>query len=321
MPSLNKDRSTAALCVVVSMFCYAVVPIFLRYFRRVGLDPWTVNGLRYAVAALFWLPFVVGSMRRLGRPGNEASDHHRNVWRDALVPTAINLLGQIGWGICPYFAENDAATIAFTIRTSFLFTMLFGFALIPSERPLLKRPLFLIGAAVCVGGVVLMFVQKLNVSGSWHGMAFLLATALVWGGYAVSVRRCMSGYPIRLAFGVVSLYTACGLLVGMLINVGWMSARGQRWALPAQGPGVWALLILSAFIGIAFGHVLYYRGIHRLGPIISSGILLAGPFVTFVGSWLVLGETITALQLAGGVSVILGGACLLMSKAQIEAAD
>ena len=313
MPEPRNEKSVAIFCIVAAMCCYAVIPIFLRHFVEY-LDPWTVNGVRYSVSALFWLPYVaVYVQRRRRRPPAPAEPAGRNIWLDALPPAAVNLVGQVGWGLCPYYPGNDPATIAFTIRLSFLFTMLFGFAVIPAERPLMKRPLFLCGAAVCLAGLFLMFAQKLAAGGlsSLRGSVILIATTVFWGAYSVSIRRCISGYPIRAAFGVVGLYTAVALVILMFI----LGEPGRLADLPA---GTWGLLILSAFIGIAFGHVLYYRAIHRLGPIISSGVLLAAPFLTFLGAWITLGERMSGLQFVGGITIIAGGVCLLKAKAQIE---
>lgn len=311
MPESRSERSIAILCIVAAMCCYAVIPIFLRHFTKY-LGPWTVNGVRYSVSALFWLPYVaVYAQRR--RPPAPAKPAGRNIWLDALPPAAVNLIGQVGWGLCPYYSGNDPATIAFTIRLSFLFTMLFGFAVIPAERPLMKRPLFLCGAAVCLVGLFMMFAQKLAEGGlgSLAGSVILVATTVFWGAYSVSIRRYMGGYPIRAAFGVVGLYTAVALVILMLI----LGKPGRLADLPA---GTWGLLILSAFIGIAFGHVLYYRAIHHLGPIVSSGVLLAAPFLTFLGAWIMLGERMRGLQFVGGITIITGGVCLLKTKAQIE---
>ena len=312
MPESRNERSIAIVCIVAAMCCYAVIPIFLRHFTKY-LDPWTVNGVRYSVSALFWLPYVTVYMQRRRHLPAPARPAGRSIWLDALPPAAVNLIGQVGWGLCPYYPGNDPATIAFTIRLSFLFTMLFGFALIPAERPLMKRPLFLCGAAVCLAGLFMMFAQGLAEGGlgSLPGTIILAATTIFWGAYSVSIRRYMGGYPIRAAFGVVGLYTAVALVILMLI----LGKPGRLADMPA---GTWGLLILSAFIGIAFGHVLYYRAIHHLGPIISSGVLLAAPFLTLLGAWIMLGERMGDLQRVGGVTIIAGGICLLKAKAQIE---
>jgi len=303
----DADRSIAVLCLVAALVGFGVIPIFLRSLTR-HLDAWTVNAVRYSTAALFWLPFVVMLERKRKAA---ASPPRRSVWRDALVPSAVNLGGQVGWALCPYFVE--ASTIGFVIRMSFLFTILFGFLLIPAERLLAGNRYFLLGAGVCVLGVGMMFLAKLRTEGrsSLPGMGILLGTAVFWGAYAVSIRRYMRGYSLRLSFGVISLYTAAALVVLMLL-------LGDYAALGGAGGRVWLLLIASGFIGIAFSHVLYYRGIHRLGPVVSSGILMATPFVTLTGAFLILKETMTPIQWLGGLSVVAGGVLLVKAKAQIE---
>ncbi len=313
MKTPDKETPIAVGCLVLATFFFALIPVFLRHLR-IYLDFWTVNGMRYTVGALFWLPYVAASMRRLRRADIAEPVHHRNIWRDALVPTLINVIGQIGWGAAPYFEHNDPPTIGFTIRLSFLFTAVFGFIFVRSERPLAKKPLFLAGAAVCVGGLVMMFAEKLLAGGgrSLGGMGMLIGTAAFWGMYAISIRHCLSEYPIRLAFGVISLYTAAILLVLMCV----LGKPARLAQLPlADG---WVLLIVSAFLGIAFGHVLYYRGIRRLGAIVASGILLTSPFVTLAISALFFGEGMTVVQFLGGVAVIIGGVFLLKAKAQVK---
>ncbi len=199
---------------------------------------------------------------------------------------------------------------------SFLFTVLFSLLLIRSERLLARRPLFLIGSAVSVGGLVVMFAQRLAYGGegSLGAVSFLVATAAVWGAYAVTIRRCMGAYPLRLAFGVISLYTAGALLVLMFV----LGDYGKLAHLPA-GNG-WVPLIVSALLGITFGHVLFYRGIRRLGPVVTSGLLLASPLVTFVGAAIILNERMTVVELLGGLAIIAGGACLLKAQGQVETA-
>jgi len=314
MRRADRETTIAVVFTCAAMLCFSVVPVFLRHFTRAefGLDAWTVNAVRYGTAAVFWLPFVVVLSRRLpgGAPLPQAG---RSVWVAALVPTACNLIGQVGWATCPYYA--DAPTIGFVIRTSFLFTVVFGFLFIPAERPLARSPLFLIGSAICVGGVATMFGGQPGGDGSGTGpagLALILATALCWGAYAVCVRRCLAGYPLRLAFGVISLYTTAGLVVLMLIF-------GQYGALASLPARIWVLLVVSGLLGIAFGHVLYYRGIHGIGPVVASGLMLAGPFFTYLTSVIFLpADRISLARTLGGVAVVVGGLALVRAKARVS---
>ena len=310
MRAKRDGRLVPVLFLVGAMLCFGTVPIYLRLLRD-HVDKWTVNAFRYSVGALFWLPCVVVLSRRRKR---EQASAGRSVWRDALGVAAVNLAGQVGWGAAPYYV--DAPTIGFAIRLSFLFAALFGFLCIRQERLLGRRPLFWVGATLCVVGVTAMFLPRLG-SGSGDrerqlvGVAILVGTAACWGAYAVGVQRLLGGYPVRLAFGVISLYTTAGLVVLMIL-------RGEPMALAGLSATLWACLVGSAFLGIAFGHVLYYRALHGLGSVVSSGMLMGQPFITLTAAAIVLGETLAPAELGGGLGVVLGGVLLVAAKAQTE---
>ena len=306
---MRESKALAALCVVAAMVCWGSIPVFLRSFRR-DLDPWTVNGVRYSLGALFWLPYLLLNLRRAPRAGGGP---RRSVWVAALVPTIPNVIGQVGYGVSPYFVP--ASTIGFAMRLSFLFTVLFGFLFVAQERWLARRGAFWWGAAVSMAGVVLMFVGKLRDGGegSTAGLVIVVATTVAWGAYAVAVRKCMAPYPVRQSFGVISLYSAALLLVLM--------ALFGRWgALGRQSAALWGRLAASAVIGVAIGHVLYQHGIQRLGPIVASGILLGTPLITYLGAALILGERMTPVQSLGGAAIVLGGVLLVTAKARTATA-
>ncbi len=295
----------AALAAVV---CYGATPVFLRMFIH-DLDSWTVNGVRYTVGALIWLPFVVALLR------DKQSDSHirprSGVWRAALIPTAINLVGQTGWAVTPYYLE--ASVIGFAYKLHFLFTIIFGFILIREERPVVRNPWFIAGSVVCVGGVAAMFLRDIRLDSAQPmiGMTILLGTTVLFGAYAVAVRRCMAGFPARLSFGVISLYTASGLIVLMF-------TFGNYGDLANVPSSKLALVSLSAVTGIAFAHVLYYRAIQGMGAIVSTGLQMATPFVTLLGAMLILSERMTFTQGTGGLMVVAGGVMLVVAQSRVR---
>ena len=317
-------RITALFCLLAVMVSWGIIPILLRYFIAY-LDPWTVNGIRYLIGALIWLPFVLIYSRR----AKAHSTPHRSVWIAALIPTAINIVGQTGYALSPYYV--GASVIGFALRMSFLFTLVLGLIFIAEERQLAHKPTFWGGATLCLCGIGLMFLGSLhhNSHSSVIGLIILLGTTVVWGGYAVSVRKFMAPYPVRLSFGVISIYTSAALVAFIVLApdipphplTDLTPATGPLWRLEALGrlsPILWTLLIASAIFGIALGHVLYYRGIHRLGPVVASGITLASPLITYAVAALILNERLGSLQLAGGLAVVCGGLLLLIAKTQVE---
>ena len=298
---LDVRKHFVVVALLGMIVCWASIPVFLKYFANVRLDAWTVNGVRYGCAAVLMLPFVL-SYRRHPLEG-------RNIWRDALVPSLINALGQVGWALAPYYL--DASVIGFGIRSSFLFAVAAGLWLLPPERVLMRSRLFLSGGGACVAGILLLFGGAGRGGGSPVGYGILLATAAVWGFYGVCIRKFMHGYPPYHAFGVVCVYTAAMLVVLML-------PLGHVGALASCGAKVVTALVVSAVIGIVIAHILMYAVVRRFGPLIEAGGELSTPFLTFCGAAVLFGERLTTSQWVGGIGVICGSACMVLAHRDRE---
>jgi drug/metabolite transporter (DMT)-like permease len=300
----SREQTIAVACLAGAMLCFGAVPVFLRHFR-VSLDMWCVNAFRYSVGAAFWSPAVIVLHRRMRR--ERLVEPWRNPWRDALLPASMNLVAQVGFAACPYYVP--AATMGVLMRVSFLSTILLGFLFVQGENRLARSPGFLLGSALSLGGVVFLFVEGAlrEGLGSWIGLSLVVGTAVGYSAYSVTVRRCMSGYPLRLSFGIICTYTTAALII-LMVLFGDM----PRFA-AVDGP-TWGLLVLSGFLGITLAHVMYHRGIHALGPVIASAMLLGTPLVTILGAVLFLHESMTPLQIAGAALVLGGGGFLFRAK-------
>ena len=304
MTTLQSHKNSfwmALLAMGLSVLFWSLGPLLLKYFTHV-LDTWTVNGMRYLFAVCFWLPYLF--QRRYETPPG------RNIWLDVLPPTLAHIVGQVLFGIAPYF--NDATIINFVTRVSFLFTTLFGFSLLRDERPLARSPWFWTGFAFTAGGLGVMYIGgRGSSSSSTAGMLILLGAAACWGLYSVLVRRFLRGYSARLSFGIISLYAA-PFLLGLMFLLGDWRALFHLTLLQ------WFLLWLSAVAGIALGHTFFYQAIHALGPVTSEGGLLFIPFLTAALASVFLGERMSHLQWTGGLILISGSIFLLAAKMHIH---
>ncbi len=297
----NRPFAAAVGAMLLALFFWAVVPLMLEHFTR-WLDPWTANGARYFFAASFWLPFVTRTLRGL------APRERRAAWRAALAPAAAHCAAQVFFGLAPYY--NNATMLNFGCRLSIPFATLFGFWLLPGERPLMRSSRFWAGLACALGGFFLMFGKGLGTeSTSAAGMLLLVGFAATWGLYAVFVRRNLSIYPAHLAYGLVSLLTGVPLVALMFRFGEW----GELLRLPALE---WFWLILSALMGLTLGHLFYYRAIRTLGPIASEGSLLLIPFQTAVLAHFWLGDRLGPAQWAAGVVLVVG--CTLLLRARFN---
>jgi drug/metabolite transporter (DMT)-like permease len=311
-----QSGSTAfgAMTVILTLTGWASVPLFLRHFAD-AIDPWTSNGWRYGFSALVWLPVLLAAASR-GRlpPG---------LWRAAIVPSIVNAAGQICFTSAHYVI--DPGLLTFGLRSQLVFVAIGAWIMFPRERAVIRTPGYLSGAALLVAGMVgvlLLGQGESTVAGSAVGasahlvrgsaaahslgVALAVGSGMLFAAYGLAVRKYMHGVNPVLAFATICQYTAAALVILML-------AFGDRAGVNVlRMPTVQIILLLvSALIGIAIGHVFYYISIARLGVAVTAGVLQLQPFLVAIGSMALFGERLTPWQWAGGCIAVTGAMLML----------
>lgn len=289
--------ATGTLTVVLTLIGWSSVSLFLRYFAD-QIDPWTSNGWRYGFAALLWAPvLVVGALYRNLPPG---------LWRAAIVPSIVNAIGQVTFTYAHY--KIDPGLLSFGLRSQMLFAAVGAYVMFAPERPVIRSPVYVAGMVAVVvgtGGAVLLGRHPV-VGAQAQGIVLSLASGALFAGYGLAVRRYMNRFGSVVAFAAISQYTAAAMVVLMLVF-------GRHWGLEViemSGRDI-VLLLVSAVIGIALGHVFFYMSIARLGVAVSSGVLQLQPFGVGVASYFVFGEILTAPQWVSGAIAVTGAALML----------
>lgn len=310
---------TGIVTVVLTLVGWSSIPLFISYFSA-SLDAWTSNGWRYGFSALLWAPVLVWGWRRGTLPAG--------LWRAAVVPALFNTTGQVvfAWS----FYKIDPTTAAFGLRTQIVFVAIGAYMLFPVERELLRRrPTWLALALVLAGiaGTIFLAPQaRTGAAGSadpsahFLGVVLAIAGGMLFAGYGLAVRRCMHGFPPVPAFAAISQYTAVVMVALMLalahdVHSGLWDGGLSGWRLDG---GPFALLLLSAVIGIALGHVFYYIAIARLGVAVTSGVIQLQPFLVAVGAYFILGEPVTTGQILAGVVAVAGALLLLAMQWRVS---
>jgi len=126
--------------------------------------------------------------------------------------------------------------------------------------------------------------------------------------YGLSVRRWMGKYHPVIALSVICQMTAVGLIALMLIY-----GRDHGAYVPQLPADILWYLAVSAFVGIAIGHILYYISIARIGIVITSGVLQMQPFLVSAASFFIFGETFRWWQWIAGI-IAIGGAYLMLTS-------
>lgn len=303
------DLRKGLLALAFVIVTWSLIPIVLKYFSY-RLDRWTVTGFRSLVATGFLLPFFLRECR-LGRvsPG---------IWRRALWPSVFNLGGQILWSVAPYY--NQAGILMFVGRSAFLFSILYSIILLPEERRTARSPAFLVGAALTVSGLFLMFLGCRSAQGtSPAGLLIMIGTAACWGMYGVSLKTWLKPDPAGHSFPLVCIYTSPVYAIIFFVF-------GEPASLADLSAPDLGLLIISAILAIGLGHTFSWLVFRTFGPILTEGFYQTIPFFAAVLAGLLLGEQLVPFQWAGGITIICGSGVLFYllmrsRRAQVTDAD
>lgn len=309
------SRWAATGTILLTLLGWSSIPLFLKHFTGL-IDPWTANGWRYLFSALLWLPVLLIGHNRKTLP--------QNLWRAALVPSIFNALGQLLFGLAPYFI--DPGLMTFGLRLQIVFVGIGAALFFPAERALLKHLPFLIGLVVVFCATLFTIASKKGPDGSENsiltidltdertvkGVLCAIGSGFFYGLYALSVRRWMTHMPAFTAFAAVSQYTAVLLLIPMLIFAK-TKASEHDFGMQALdlSPTQFGLLILSSVIGIGLGHTMYFFSLARLGLAVSSGVVQLQPIVVSIASIWLFSEQLTERQWWGGGVAVTGAIWML----------
>lgn len=301
----RRDQLVGVWMIVLTLAGWTSIPLFLRFFAD-EIDLWTSNGWRYAAAALFWAPVVMrGAVCRTLPVG---------LWRRALIPAGLNAVAQVFF--TGAFYHLDPAMAAFGLRSNIVFAAVGAAILFAPERRVIRSPGFLIGMFMVVGGTcgTLLLDDSFGDKSSGIGILYAVIAGALYAAYALAVRICMKGVPTLVSFSAISMYTA-GAMVGLMLALG----KGSGAAALHLSAGHFALLMVSALVGIAIGHVTYYMSIERLGVAVSAGVIQLQPFTVAAAAAPIFGEYLTIPQWClGGVAVV-GTIVMLVVQQRITA--
>jgi len=163
-----------------------------------------------------------------------------------------------------------------------------------------KRPtmLFVTGLATALIGVTLLLGGDFSLGGkALIGDALGVVTAIFYAGYQLTVTRLRSGASTASIMAWSGLITAVALLPAALFS-------GEQ-IFPVTTMG-WIKLAGLALISQVAGQSLIAYAMAHLPATFSSVGLLLQPVMAAVLAWILLGETMVAVQIAGGIVVLIG---------------
>ena len=298
----KKFDITATFACLATLSFWAFGPIFIKYLAG-SIDSWPQNLLRYSVACLFWLPFLLFAIRK--------KRFETKTWRKALLPAVPNIIMQCFWAAGFYYI--GPAFMVLLTKTSILWVAVFSFILFADERALIKSKRFWLGLALSAIGVVgvMYYKEDFAAAKTIIGVILALACAFMWAIYTISVKIAFKDIDSLYGFSVTSIYTVAGLFVLALLF-------GNVQECVTMGAWKWACVVISGVTAISFGHVLYYVAIKRIGATIPALVILSQPFFVLAISNIVFGESLNAIQLLFGVVLMIGSALAIWAQQHLR---
>jgi len=293
---------SATFACLGALTFWSLGPIFIKYLTGY-VDSWTQNLLRYSVACLFWLPFLVFSIK------TKRLDHR--VWRRALIPGMANILMQSLWAAAFYYI--GPAFMVLQTKTNIIWIAGFSFIFFSEERALVRSKHFWIGLTLSIVGLIGVMYNEVNLAeaGIITGIIIAQAAAFMWGVYTLSVKIAFRDIDSRSGFSVISIYTVAGLAVSALLF-------GKIETTAQMGAWQWVCVIISGVTAIALAHTLYYAAIRRIGATIPAMVILAQPFIVLAISNVVFGESMNTFQLFFGIVLLLGSAFAIWTQQNLK---
>jgi drug/metabolite transporter (DMT)-like permease len=254
-----------------------------KYILTHGFRPLAYSSIRYGVAATL---FAGITARREGPPTIRRRDF-AFVAATAAVGIYMNQLGYV-YALRFTTATTVALVLGITPILAATFARIVGLEVLSSR--------FWLAAAISFGGVALVALGTgRGVSGDVKGDLLALLTATTWAAYSVAIAPLMRRYsPFRISAVVLMLgwiplvLTASRQLAVQDFHLGWL---------------VWAGFAYAVLGPLVTTNILWFTAIDRVGPARATLFANLQPFIAAIFALLVLSESLTRLQIAGGFAI------------------
>ena len=282
--------------MVASAVAFGAMAILARFAFASGVDTVTLLALRFAMGSAV----MMALLRYRGLP------FPRGATLGVLI--ALGALGYGGQAIS-YFTALKLAPAGLAALLLYLHPALVALlaAVVLDERLTAAK---LVALAIALLGTALTVAPAIGaeaIAAAPHiatGLAFAVTSAGFYAVYIV-VAAFVGRRADAFAMSTVVITSAAVVFVTGL----WI--RGPQWPQTAVG---WTAVVCIALLSTVLAITLYFAGLERIGPVRASTLSTVEPLCTVVLAALVLDETLSPIQLAGGALIL--AAAVLIARAR-----
>ena len=244
--------------------------------------------------------------------------HGRLLRRSGRTLLVYGIAAVAGAQLCFFMAvEHLSVAVALLLEYSGALLVVGYLWLRRGQRP---GPLTVAGAAVAVAGLALVLELLGNAELDLVGVLWGLGAAVGLATYFVlSAQREDALPPLVVAWGGLAVGGAALALAGAAGVLPLAAPRTDVTLLDAQVS--WLVPVLGlALVAAVVAYVTGIAGARLLGPKIASFVGLTEVLFAVVFAWVLLGQSLGAVQLAGGALVLAGIALVRLDELRSPAA-
>jgi drug/metabolite transporter (DMT)-like permease len=274
----------------VSIWASWVVAV--RLGLRTSLNSWDITAIRFGVAGLILLPYLMKK--------GLAGDRLEGLGLTAIIMgggAPMVLLSYGGLQFAPAAHAASLYTALIPLYVAILAAVVLGEAFTVAKR--IGLVLILIGVLGIVWGAGGAMGSRQNI-----GHAMFIGAGMLWAGYTVAMRKARLGGLHAAAIAAVASLIAYVPVYAIISGASLFNAPWRDIASQAFVHG-----LLTAVISL----MLYGRAIAILGASKGSAFAALAPVITAIfaipvlGEWPVTSDWIAMLLISGGVYIASGG--------------
>jgi drug/metabolite transporter (DMT)-like permease len=257
---------------------------------RGHVDPLTLNFLRWLLALVLMAPFVWRS----------TAAHLRVVRREWRLIIALGATGIASFHTLVYLAlQNTTASNALLMLSLAPILTILGSGLTGTER---LAPGQIAGALISIAGAGVLITRGHIAETLAHGFntgdLWMLLAVVIWAVYSVMLRRRPADLPSPVTL-TASIVAALAMMLPLMM---WTPT-------PIAALGSASVLLSISYIALfasAIAFMLWSYGVSELGPARAGQFVHLMPIFGATLAFVLLGEALTPVQIAGAILVLAG---------------
>ena len=297
-----RHRVSPDVLLIITVLIWGFHFAVIKYALTHGFAPLAYAAIRFGLGSMIFAGITYG------REGS-LRVQRRDVWLLCGVVAVSLYLNQMSFAYS--IKQTSASTVALLFGTLPIFVGIISW-LTGIERPHLREWLAI---GVSFSGVALVAADaEGGLSGDLGGILIGMLAPITWALYSVLVSpllRRYSPYRISTVVGLAAIVPLAATAAPQLAREHWGDVSTLAW-------GAVAYSMLLSFV---ITNVLWFTAIDRVGANRASIYANLQPFLGAGFAVLALGETMSTLQIVGGIVIAAGILLARVRRAPVSGVD